>query len=67
MLADEVLSNYVGEREDINVDHMSNITDMLSDAFFWYGIDTFLRYNLLYSTGDSYQYLIEHEVGQFFS
>ena len=61
-LADEVLKFYVGSREDINEAHRANITDMISDAFFWYGIDTFLRHHIEHTHGATYQYMIEHKV-----
>ena len=61
-LADEVLEFYVGSRGDINEAHRSNLTDMISDAFFWYGIETFLTKHIQHSQGRSYQYIIEHKV-----
>jgi len=60
-LADKVLNFYVGSRENINEAHRANLTDMISDAFFWYGIDTFLSHHVQHSHGANYQYIIEHK------
>ena len=62
-LAEEVLGHYVGGREGLVDANRGNLTNMLSDAFFWYGVEDFIRKHVKQETGAVYQYMNTHKVG----
>ena len=58
-LSAEILEHYCGSR-NVSMENIGEVTDMFTDAFFWYGIDRYLDYHLDHSSGSAYQYLNTH-------
>ena len=60
-LADAVLDRYVGGTDNFNAEHIFNISDMLTDAFFWFGVDRFVQYQVEFGQRNTFQYLNHHK------
>merc|ERR1712172_88743 len=60
-LAEEVLEQYVGGRQGLVGANLANITNMISDAFFWFGVEDFGSKHAKQKGGASYQYLNTHK------
>ena len=58
-LADEILEKYCGSK-NISMENIDQLTDMFTDAFFWYGIERYLDCHLQHSSGSLFQYLNTH-------
>jgi len=58
-LSAEILKHYCGDK-NVSMENLGEVTDMFTDAFFWYGIDRYLDHHLDHSYGSVYQYLNTH-------
>lgn len=58
-LAYEILEDYCGTR-NVTIDHLSNMTDMFTDSFFWVGVDKYVDFHLQYSSRNVFQYINHH-------
>jgi len=59
-LADLLLDQYTGKGRNITIDDVPALTDLLTDAFFNFGIDRYLDFHLDHSNGRIFQYVNEH-------
>jgi len=59
-LADFLLDQYTGKGRNMTIEDIPALTDLLTDAFFNFGIDRYLDYHLEHSSGRIYQYVNEH-------
>jgi len=55
-LATDLVTAYTGGLENLAPDHFANVTEMFTDAFFWYAASLFLEYHLPWAEGANYQY-----------
>ena len=58
-LADDIFLHYCGSK-NVTMDNIDQITDMFTDAFFWYGMDKYLDYHIQHSSGNIFQYINKH-------
>merc|ERR1712018_611804 len=59
---DKITNFYLGDVENMNIQHIDNITEMLTDAVFAYGVHDFITRHLPNAKDDSiFQYIYAHE------
>ena len=59
-LADTVLARYVGTPSDMTSENIFNISDMYTDAFFWFGVDQFIHAHAEFGLANTFQYINYH-------
>ncbi|XP_023342225.1 venom carboxylesterase-6 isoform X1 [Eurytemora carolleeae] len=61
LLAREILQHYTGRTpEEVTMDDLPKLTDMFTDAFFWFGNHRFIEMHRGHAEGTFYQYINKH-------
>ena len=58
-MADEILEYYCGSK-NISMENIDQMTNMFTDAFFWYGVDKYIDFHIQHSSGSLFQYMNKH-------
>ena len=61
-LSTEILNFYCGPFEDLSFKHYGNFTKILTDSFFWFGLNRFLDLHLEQALGSTYFYRLKYYV-----
>jgi len=58
-IAFSILEHYCGTR-NVTMEHLTSMTDMFTDAFFWVGVDKYIDYHLQHSDRKVFHYINHH-------